>query len=111
MARTVLLAVSRTEIARLEWEEGTRRLEAARGDGPRYRQLLQLLELVLDELRKRVGQTYSLDELVRAYPESERWAREVLEERATVPGWPRDLTTVLAAAFDTFQKGAVDYEP
>ena len=103
--------MSQVQVARQEWEEGSRRLEAARDDRPRYRQLLELLELLLDELRKRVGQTYTLAELLAAYGDSERWAREVLEERATVPGWPRDLTVVLAAAFDAFQRGAIDYEP
>jgi hypothetical protein len=103
--------MSQIEVARQEWEEGSRRLESAREDGRRYRQLLELLELVLDELRKRIGQTYTLGELVTVYGESERWAREVLEERAEAPGWPRDLTLVLAAAFDSYQRGAIDYEP
>jgi hypothetical protein len=103
--------MSQIEVARQEWEEGSRRLEAAREDGPRYRQLLELLDLVLDELRKRVGQTYTLGELVAAYGEGERWAREVLEERATTAGWPRDLTIVIASAFDAYQRGAIDYEP
>jgi hypothetical protein len=107
----VLFAVSQIEVARQEWEEGSRRLEAAREDGPRYRQLLELLELVLDELRKRIGQTYTLAELAAAFGRSESWAREVLEERASQPGWPRDLTLVVAAAFDAYQRGAVDYEP
>jgi hypothetical protein len=103
--------VSEVEVARHEWEEGTRRLEATREDGRRYRQLLELLELVLDELRKRVGQTYTLGELAAAYGESEQWGREVLEERAPAAGWPRDLTIVVAAAFDAYQRGASDYEP
>jgi len=103
--------VSQVEVARQEWEEGSRRLEAAREDARRYRQLLELLDLVLDELRKRIGQTYTLRELVAVYGESDRWAREVLAERATAAGWPRDLTIVLAAAFDAYQRGAVDYEP
>lgn len=98
-------------VARHEWEEGSRRLEAARDDARRYRQLLELLDLVLDELRKRIGQTYTLGELASAYGDSERWAREVLEERASFPGWPRELTTALAAAFDAYQRGAVDYKP
>ncbi len=101
--------MSQVEVARQEWHDGTRRLEAVCEEGRRYRQLLELLEVVLDELRKRIGQTYTLRELVAAYGESERWAREVLDERAPVPGWPRDLTTVLAAAFDAYQRGAVDY--
>jgi hypothetical protein len=103
--------MSRIEIARHEWGDGTRWLEAAREEPARYRQLLELHELVLDELRKRIGQTYTLGELVAAYAESDRWGREVLDDRASVPGWPRDLTTVLAAAFDTYQRGASDYEP
>jgi len=103
--------VSRVEVARQEWEEGTRRLEASRGDARRYRQLLEFQSLVLDELRKQVGQTYALGELVEAYGDADRWAREVLEERATAAGWSRDLTTVLAAAFDVYQRGATDYEP
>jgi hypothetical protein len=103
--------MSRIEIARHEWGDGTRKLEAVREEPPRYRQLLELHELVLDELRKRIGQTYTLEELVAVYAESDRWGREVLDERASVPGWPRDLTTVLAAAFDTYQRGAMDYEP
>jgi hypothetical protein len=103
--------VSQVEVARQEWEEGSRRLETAREDRRRYGQLLQLLELVLDELRRRIGQTYTLAELVAVYGDSERWAREVLEERAATPGWPRELTVVLAAAFDAYQRGAIDYEP
>ena len=103
--------MSQIQVARQEWEEGSRRLEGAREDERRYRRLLELLELVLDELRKRVGQTYTLGELVEAYGGAEAWAREVLEERATEPDWSRDLTLVLAASFDAYQRGAIDYEP
>jgi hypothetical protein len=103
--------MSQIEVTRHEWEEGTRRLEAARDDTRRYRQLLQLLDLVLAELRKQIGQRYTVQELVDAYGGSDRWAREVLEDRAPSPGWPRELTTVLAAAFDAYQRGAMDYEP
>jgi hypothetical protein len=103
--------MSQVTVARQEWEEGSRRLESARDDEGRYLRLLELLDLVLDELRKRIGQTYTLEELVAAYGRSERWAHEVLEERAETATWPRDLSVVLAAAFDAYQRGAVDYEP
>lgn len=96
-------------LVRQEWEEGHRRLEAERADPRRYRQLVEQLEVVVDELRKQVGQTYTLAELADAYRDSERWAREVVEERAPAPGWPRDLSLVLAAAFHAYQRGAVDY--
>ncbi len=103
--------MSAIAVARHEWEDGTRRLEATRDDVRRYHQLLGLLGLVLDELRKRVGQTYTLEELTAAYAEAEPWARELLDERSALPGWPRDLTMVLAAAFDAYQRGALDYAP
>jgi hypothetical protein len=103
--------MSQVSLARHEWEEGSRRLEGTRDDGLLYGQLLVLLNLVHAELRRRIGQTYTLQQLAAAYGVSESWAREVLQERAEMPGWPRDLTTVLAAAFDAYQRGASDYEP
>ncbi len=97
------------EIVRQEWEEGSRRFEAARDDRGRYERLLAQVDVVGDELRKRVGQTYTLTELAAAYGDAERWARSLVEERTPFPGWPRDLATVLAAAFHAYQRGAVDY--
>jgi hypothetical protein len=99
-----------TTLVRQEWEEGERALEAERHDRRRYGRLLEQVEVVGDELRKRVGQTYTLAELASAYRVAERWAREAVEERAPSPGWPRDLTLVLAAAFYIYQRGAVDYQ-
>ena len=96
-------------LVRQEWEEGNRRLEAARDDPARYRRLLQQVEVVTDELRKKVGQTYALGQLADAYRDAERWAREAVEEHAPAPGWPRDLALILAAAFYAYQRGAVDY--
>lgn len=103
--------MSALAVTRHEWEDGTRRLEAARDDPRRYRELLGLLDLIRDELRKRVGQTYTLAQLAAAYAEAESWARELLDDRSSFAGWPRDLTTVLAAAFDAYQLGAADYAP
>lgn len=98
-----------TTLMRQEWEDGARRLEAERGDRRRYETLLRQIDIVTEELRKQVGQTYTLAELAAAYHDAERWAREVVQERAPSAGWPRDLTLVLAAAFHAYQRGATDY--
>jgi hypothetical protein len=103
------MAADTLELTRHEWEDGHRRLEAARGDSRRYHRLVGQVELVTNELRKQVGQTFTLAELAAAYVDAERWARELVEERAPSPGWPRDLALVLAAAFYAYQRGAVDY--
>jgi len=98
-----------TTLVRQEWEDAHRRLEAERSDRARYVRLVEQIEIVTDELRRRVGQTYTLDELAAAYRDAERWAREAVAEHAPSPGWPRDLALVLAAAFHAYQRGAVDY--
>lgn len=100
-----------TETARREWEDGHRRFEALARDpvvGPR---LLAQLEAVTDELRKRVGQTFTLDELVAAYDGAERWSRDAIGEHAAAPGWPRTVAIVEDEAFYLYQRGAVDYSP
>ena len=105
-----VVSIDATTLVRHEWEEGARRLEAERGDRRRYERLLAQVEVVIEELRKQIGQTYSLAELAAAYRDSERWAREAVEERAPSSGWPRDLALVVAAAFHAYQRGATDYQ-
>jgi hypothetical protein len=99
------------ETARQEWEDASRRIEAERADRARYERLLAQVELVTAELRRRVGQTFSIADLARAYADAERWARDVVSEQAAAPGWARDLATVTAAAFHRYQRGALDYQP
>jgi len=46
---------AQVELVRHEWDEGYRRLESERGDQRRYRRLVAQVEVVVDELRKRIG--------------------------------------------------------
>jgi hypothetical protein len=96
---------------RHEWHDGHRRLQAAAGDRVLQRRLLREVEIVLDELRRRVGQTFTLDELATAYAESDRWAQAAMAERDPAPGWPTRLATVQEAAFHVYSRGAADYRP
>jgi hypothetical protein len=99
------------EVVRREWEDGYRRfVDASRDSGVADRLSLQL-EAVTDELRKRIGQTFTLEDLAAAYERSDEWAREVVAERAATPGWPRTVAIVQDAAFHLYQRGAVDYTP
>ena len=99
------------ETVRQEWEEGHRRFEQALEDQGVRERLLEQLELVTEELRKRIGQTFTLDDLAGAYADADRWVRDIVEERADAPGWPRTLSLVQDAAFYVYQRGAVDYAP
>ena len=96
------------QLARRQWEEGSRRFDEDSKSDPR---LLAAFEIVTDELRKQVGQTFSLDQLARAYAQADDWARTAVAERAPFPGWPRSVTLVQDAAFHAYARGATDYVP
>ena len=99
------------ETTRREWEESSVRLEAAAADRDVYLRLLGQVELVVAELRKRVGQTFTLAELAEAYDDADRWARASLAESGAPRGWPATLALVVGAAFHQYARGAADYRP
>ncbi len=101
---------STLEATRREWEEGNRRLEAAVSDRQLYERLLAEVDVVVDQLRRRVGQTFTLDELAAAYTAADRWVQEALDEEASA-GWPARSATVQDAAFHVYSRGAIDYRP
>jgi hypothetical protein len=103
--------VTALETTRCEWEEGYRRLQAAASDRLLYERLLAEVDVVLEQLRRRVGQTFTLDELASAYGDADRWVQEALTVAEAAPGWPARSTTVQDAAFHLYSRGAVDYRP
>jgi hypothetical protein len=68
---------------------------------------------VVDELRRRVGQTFTLDELADAYSGAEDWVREVVVREADLRARAglRDTALVQDAAFGQYARGATDYAP
>lgn len=98
------------ESARREWEDGHRHLAGTRDPVERERLFAQV-DAIGAELRRRVGGTFTLRELVAAYTRAEQWSRATVSENAPAPGWPRTLSLVEAAAFYLYARGAQDYEP
>jgi hypothetical protein len=99
------------DLARQHWHDGNRRVEGARGDRPRYHRLVGGIELVVDRLRQRVGQTFTLDELAQAYDGADDWVRELLEDADPEGRVPVEPGTVADAAFHAYARGALDYRP
>jgi hypothetical protein len=99
------------EGARRDWEDGNRRFELASRDEAQAERLRGQLELVLGELRRRVGSTFTLSKLSEAYAGSDAWILQVVEEHAPTPGWARSVSMVGDAAFYVYARGAVDYTP
>jgi hypothetical protein len=98
------------EHARQEWRDGYRRLQALAGEAALYRRLLAEVDAVTDELRRRVGQTFTLAELADAYAGADAWGWEALS-RQSRPGDLSYAATVADAAFHLYSRGAVDYSP
>lgn len=98
------------ELAIMEWDAGQRRLEAL--DVPPAREAIYraVVDEIIAELNRRVGQTFTLEQLAREYERSASWTRQVAQ-RTTDQVWAHDLTIVADAAFARFARGASDYRP
>jgi hypothetical protein len=105
------MSTAAVEHARQQWEEGHRRLESRANDRVVYERLHAQVESLLDELRKRVGQTFTLEQLAGVYAGAERWSRDAAVAGAPETARPGDLATVEDAAFHLYARGAVDYVP
>lgn len=99
------------ESARHQWQDGHRRVEAvARTDARAHWRLLAQIEILTDELRRRIGQTFVLADLSAAYADSERWTQDALAESG-VPVRPGEESTAQDAAFHLYARRARDYAP
>jgi hypothetical protein len=92
----------------LEWEDGFRKLESAREDPATYRALGKVVTAIQDELRKRLGSAFSVEELASLYREAD-WGLEVAID--TMPDDRRlwDSSTVVDAAFYLYMREAADF--
>jgi len=101
------------ESARQQWEDGSRRLGAEARDPVRHGQLCDLVDSVVAALRRRVGQRFTLSDLVSVHGEADDWVRELV--RDAIPEKPRvgirDAALVEDAAFAVYARGATDWEP
>ncbi len=99
------------DLARQQWQDGNRRVEAARAEPRRYVRLTGQVDTIVAALRLRIGQIFTLSELAAAYDGAERWTGELLDDAdpgeapATEPG------TIADAAFHVYARGATDYHP
>jgi hypothetical protein len=104
----------RVELARQHWAEGYRRLSGSRGAEPEvYTRLLDQVEVVTEELRRRIGKTFTLDELAATYTHADRWAAEAIADSGEqgAGDWTATAATATDAAFHLYARGARDYRP
>jgi hypothetical protein len=99
------------DTARQQWEEGNRRLSAEVSDPKAFEALMEQVEAVTEELRRRIGEHFTLGELADVYGAADNWVLEAVAERAERPGWVGKLSVAQDAAFHRYARGATDYSP
>jgi hypothetical protein len=91
------------ENALFQWQEGERRLREA--PEPDRVRLDRSVELVLDELRRRLGSSFVLDELADLYALGTDWAEELAAGHAP----EGSASAVVDAAFNRYAREARNY--
>jgi len=91
------------ENALYQWREGETRLAAE--PEPARADLERVADLVVEELRRRLGSRFVLDELADLYGESTDWATELADRR----GAGTDSAAVVDAAFARYAREASNY--
>ncbi len=99
------------DLARHQWQDGIRRVEATRADRGRYADRMAQVDILVNALRQRVGQVFTLEELAQSYDGADDWARAVLDDADPEAPPVSEAGTVADAAFHVYARGATDYRP
>jgi hypothetical protein len=98
-------ADAEAEAARVAWEEGLARLSAAGAPrGPRQ----AVVSAVTDELRRRVGVTFTTGELAECYRDASSWYLDLVQRVAPRTPEVWDPAVALDAAFGLYARRASD---
>lgn len=97
-----------TEVAFIEWTEGERRVAELEVTRARREAVERVVREIVDELRRRMGTAFTLDELADEYASAGAWCLD-LAQRTTDQPLAHDLSMVQDAAFAGFAREATDF--
>jgi hypothetical protein len=95
------------ETAIFDWRAGEKRLENAT-PGERLA-LDRVVNAVVAELRRRIGTTFTVDELAELYDQGTDWCFDIAQRVAPDEPWAWEASIVADAAFHRTLRGALDY--
>jgi hypothetical protein len=95
--------------ALFQWEEGERRLRDLPGDRRAAARVHRAVDAIRDELRRRIGATFTAADLAALYAEGTDWCLEAA--RRALPEHAADLDpqAIVDGAFYLHLRGATDY--
>jgi hypothetical protein len=97
-------------LAREDWRSGERAVERVLADPTRAPIAIGVMRELERELRRRLGQTYTLATLVAVYGDADRWARAAAQRVAPGIGWVQD-SVFADAACARAARAARDWKP
>jgi hypothetical protein len=95
------------ENALFQWEEGWRTLQGLPSGGPLRRRADRVVAAVQEELRRRIGPTFTAAELADLYGAGTDWCLAIAQDVA--PGVEADPQSLADAAFWIYLRGAGDF--
>ncbi len=95
------------ETARQQWDQGLRRLDDAYPE--QQLTLERVTRAIQNELRRRIGGAFTIDELVDLYDEGTGWCTDLAVEVAPDEPFAWDARVVADAAFARYARAARDF--
>jgi hypothetical protein len=95
--------------ALFQWEEGARRLGELSRDPRAARTATRAVDSIRDELRRRIGPTFTAQELADLYGRGTDWCLEAARRAAPMGAVDLDTQAIVDGAFYLYLRGASNY--
>ena len=92
-----------------QWEDGYRRLREQTSDPRSAGRVNRAVEAIRDELRRRIGPTFSAGELADLYGAGTDWCLEAARRAAPEEATELDPQAIIDGAFYLYLRGAHDW--
>jgi hypothetical protein len=95
--------------ALFQWEEGASRLRELSAEPRAARTAYRAVDAIREELRRRIGPTFSAQELAELYGRGTDWCLEAALQAAPMSAVDLDPQAIVDGAFYLYLRGASDY--
>jgi hypothetical protein len=95
--------------ALFQWEEGASRLSELSTDPRAARTAARAVEAIREELRRRIGPTFTAQELAELYGRGTDWCLEAARNALPMAAVDLDPQAIVDGAFFQYLRGAKDY--
>jgi len=95
--------------ALFQWEEGASRLRDLSAERATGRSARRAVDAIRDELRRRIGPTFTAQELAELYGRGTDWCLEAARNAAPMEAVDLDPQAIVDGAFFAYLRGAKDY--